>query len=121
MFQKILLVILLFGTGLCLNIIPAPAMAEISYVIEAKEKKEPGIFGSSGAYAKAYGISCLAFAAGGLVGSLWAGMIIDRSGWGTLTWTLGLLSAVTATPAVVWMGGRLQMERRETGDVETRL
>ncbi|PQE28964.1 hypothetical protein CJF30_00003989 [Rutstroemia sp. NJR-2017a BBW] len=117
--QKILLVILLLGTGLCLNIILAPAMAEIAYVIEAKEKKNPGIFGSSGAYAQAYGLSCLAFAAGGLVGSLWAGMIIDRSGWSTVTWTLGLLSAVTAVPALAWMGGRLQMKMRERRDVET--
>lgn len=119
MSQKILLVILLFGLGLCLNIILAPAMAEIAYVIEAKEKKDPGIFGSSSAYAQAYGLSCLAFAAGGLVGSLWAGMVIDRSGWGTVTWTLGLLSAVTAIPAVAWMGGGLQAEMRERSDVET--
>ena len=118
MSQKILLVILLLGTGLCLNIILAPAMAEIAYVIEAKEEKEPGIFGSSGAYAQAYGLSCLAFAAGGLVGSLWSGMIIDRTGWSTVTWTLGLLSAIASMPAVAWMGGRLQVEMRKRGDVE---
>ncbi|OAF63119.2 hypothetical protein VC83_00417 [Pseudogymnoascus destructans] len=83
--------------GLCVNIILPPAMAEIAYVIEAKEMKEPG----------------------GLVGSLWAGMIIDRSGWGTVTWTLGLLSAVTAIPAVAWMGGRLRMEEmRKWEDAE---
>ncbi|TGO43622.1 hypothetical protein BOTNAR_1659g00020 [Botryotinia narcissicola] len=117
--QKILLVALLFGTGLCINIILAPAMAEIAYVIEAKEKKMPGIFGPSGAYAQAYGLSCLAFAAGGLVGSIWAGMIADRSGWSTVTWTLGLLSAVTVIPVVVWMGGRLQMGARREGDEET--
>ncbi|TGO31458.1 hypothetical protein BHYA_0747g00020 [Botrytis hyacinthi] len=117
--QKILLVALLFGTGLCLNIILVPAMAEIAYVIEAKEKKLPGIFGPSGAYAQAYGLSCLAFAAGGLVGSIWAGMIVDRSGWSTVTWTLGLLSVVTVIPVVVWMGGRLQMRVRREGDGET--
>lgn len=117
--QKVLLVGLLFCTGLCLNIILAPAMAEIAYVIEAKEKKMPGIFGSSGAYAQAYGLSCLAFAAGGLVGSIWAGMIVDRSGWSTVTWTLGLLSVVTAIPVVIWMGGRLQMGVRREGDEET--
>ncbi|KAM0157145.1 hypothetical protein ACHAPC_006694 [Botrytis cinerea] len=115
----VLLVGLLFCTGLCLNIILAPAMAEIAYVIEAKEKKMPGIFGSSGAYAQAYGLSCLAFAAGGLVGSIWAGMIVDRSGWSTVTWTLGLLSVVTAIPVVIWMGGRLQMGVRREGDEET--
>ncbi|KAF7915900.1 uncharacterized protein EAE97_012165 [Botrytis byssoidea] len=108
-----------YGTRLCLNIILAPAMAEIAYVIEAKEKKMPGIFGPSGAYAQSYGLSCLAFAVGGLVGSIWAGMIADRSGWSTVTWTLGLLSVVTVIPVVVWMGGRLQIGARREGDVET--
>lgn len=106
--QKVLLCAILCGAGACLNLALAPVMAEIAYVIESMEEKSPGIFGSSGAYAQDYGLSCLSFAGGGVVGSIWAGMVNDKAGWGTMTWSLGLLSAVTAVPVVFFLGGKLR-------------
>ena len=82
-----------------------PLMAEFTYVVEAKEKQQPGLFGASGAYAQAYSLFNSAWAAGSVVGPLWAGFIQEKAGWATMTWTLGLLSAVSAVPVLLYTGG----------------
>jgi len=54
---------------------------------------------------QAYGLFNFAWAAGCLIGPLWAGMVNQRAGWGTMTLTFGLLGIVTAVPTVIWCGG----------------
>jgi Na+/melibiose symporter-like transporter len=54
--QKVLLCALLALIGLTETLVFAPITAEITYVVEAKEEKQPGIFGSNGAMAQAYGL-----------------------------------------------------------------
>ncbi|OXV05998.1 hypothetical protein Egran_06235 [Elaphomyces granulatus] len=53
-------------------------MAEITYVIDAKEKKQPGKFGKGGAYAQAYGLYFSSFAGGAVIGPIWAGFMEQR-------------------------------------------
>ncbi|TKA76737.1 hypothetical protein B0A49_02707 [Cryomyces minteri] len=117
--QKALLCALLFLVGVGLDLVMAPLMAEITYVVEAKEKKRPGLFGPAGAYAQAYGLFNVAFAGGCLVGPLWAGMVNERAGWGTMAWSLALLSLVSAVPTVIWTGGlvtrKMRRPREEKG------
>jgi len=103
--QKVLLCALLALIGVSLNLMMPPLMAEITYVVEAKEKKTPGLFGRSGAYAQAYALFNCAFAGGALVGPIWAGFVEATSGWGTMSWSLGLLSGLSAIPIVIWTGG----------------
>ena len=98
--QKVLLCFLLFCMGFALTLVMTPLVAEITYVVEAKEKRQPGIFGASGAYAQAYGLFNMAFAAGTLVGPIWSGFVERRAGWAVMAWTLGLLAGVTALPTV---------------------
>jgi len=125
--QKVLLCVLLALFGLAMSLSFSPLMAEISYVVSAKEERMPGVFGEKGAYAQAYGLFNVAFAGGCLVGPIWGGLINERAGWGTMSWTLGLLSAVTAVPTALWVGGWIggkeESERRkrrlaEVGDGE---
>lgn len=103
--QIVLLCALLAFIGACVALSMTPLMAEFTNVVEAKEKQQPGLFGASGAYAQAYSLFNTAWAAGCVVGPLWAGFIQQKAGWGTMTWTLGLLSAVSAVPVVVYTGG----------------
>lgn len=110
--QIVLLCAVLALLGLSLTLCMPPLMAEVTYVVEAKEKKNPGLFGKQGAYAQAYGLFNTAFATGALVGPLWAGFVEQKAGWGTMAWSLGLLSALSAVPTVIWMGG-LVTRRRE--------
>ena len=89
-------------------------MAEITYVVEAKEKAYPGRYGSNGAYAQAYGLFVTAFAAGTLIGPLWAGYVRDAAGWGTMTWTLGLYCFAGAVPCLIWTGGFITEKNAKT-------
>ena len=103
--QIVLLSALLAFIGFTLTMAVVPFLAEISYVVAAKEKARPGAFGKKGAYAQAYGIYNCAFAGGMLLGPLWGGFLVDSAGWGTMTWSLAVLSAVTVVPAALWTGG----------------
>ncbi|KAF2853652.1 MFS transporter-like protein [Plenodomus tracheiphilus IPT5] len=107
--DKVLLCVLLAVVGLSLALTSPPIMAEISGVVEAKEKSmlakgHPG-FGKGGAYAQAYALFNVAFAAGCMIGPLLAGFIAEAKGWGTMAWVLGLLSGISAVPALLWLGG----------------
>jgi MFS family permease len=113
--DKVLLCALLALTGLSLALTFPPIMAEISKVAEAKEKSmlargHPG-FGSGGAYAQAYALFNVAFAGGCMAGPLLAGFIVEDKGWTTMSWVLGLISAIAAVPAFLWLGGWLFKKR----------
>ena len=86
--------------GLCVTLILASLLPEITYVVEGKERKDKDVFGPRGAYAQAYGLFNCAFAGGALVGPIWGGFIVTKAGWATMAWSIGVLSIVTAVPAV---------------------
>ena len=93
----------LIGCAMALTI--SPIMAEFIIIVEGKERDNPGMFGGAGAYAQAYGLFNTAWAAGYLVGPVWAGYVNNTAGWGTMTWSLGVLSALSAIPIVLFTGG----------------
>ncbi|KAI4208277.1 MAG: hypothetical protein LQ346_000157 [Caloplaca aetnensis] len=112
--QVVILCVLLALLGTALTIVMTPLLAEITYILNAKERHHPGLFGEKGAYAQAYGLFNCAFAGGMLVGPLWAGFVIEKSGWGIMCLSLGLLAVVSAVPAFLftngWIGSR-KMEK----------
>lgn len=114
--QKVLLCVLMALIGISLTLVMPPLMAEITYVVEAKEKQSPGRYGTTGAYAQAYGLFVMAFAAGSLIGPLWAGYVRDEAGWGTMSWSLGLFSLSGAVPCAIWTGGLITRTNAKTGD-----
>ena len=62
---------------------------------------------------KAYGLFNFAFAIGCLIGPLWGGFINKSAGWGTMTWSLGLLCGVSAIPTAIWCGGPLWSQKND--------
>ena len=114
--KVVLLCALLALSGFTLSLGIVPMMAEFAHVVVAKKKENPGIYGKTGAYAQAYGLFNMCYAAGCLVGPIWSGMLVDRAGWGTMSWSLGLLSGLTTIPVVLLTGGWIfgKRERRET-------
>jgi MFS family permease len=103
--QIVLLCALLVFLGVAVALTLTSLMTEFSKVCDAKEKQDPGLFGHRSAYAQSYGIFNVAWAAGTLVGPLWAAAVQKSGGWKTMTWTFGLLNAVGAIPVVLYSGG----------------
>ncbi|KAL2010984.1 hypothetical protein VTN00DRAFT_3702 [Thermoascus crustaceus] len=71
--QKVLLCALLSLIGISVSTALPSLMTEVSYIINHIEEKSPNAFGPGGAMAQGYGIFNSAFAAGSLVGPVWAG------------------------------------------------
>ncbi|KAF6237389.1 hypothetical protein HO173_004279 [Letharia columbiana] len=103
--QIVLLCALLSCLGVALSMAMTPLLAEITYIINVKEKSHPGVFGRRGAYATAYGLFNTAFAGGMLVGPIWGGFVTQGSGWKTMGWTLAVLALVGAGVAALLVGG----------------
>ncbi|KAL8769131.1 MAG: hypothetical protein Q9209_004765 [Squamulea sp. 1 TL-2023] len=118
--QVIILCVLLACLGVALTIVMTPLLAEITYILNVKEKRHPGLFGQKGAYAQAYGLFNCAFAGGMLVGPLWAGAVVEKQGWATMCLTLGILAAVSAIPAFLFTNGWIgeQWKRRKKGEAQ---
>ncbi|KAE8442556.1 hypothetical protein EG329_003043, partial [Mollisiaceae sp. DMI_Dod_QoI] len=108
--QKVLICALLALIGLCMTFVMAPLMADIDHAVTLEEKKRPGSLGKRGAAAQGFGLFNLAFAIGTLIGPLWAGFVISDAGWGTMTWTMGLLSGFCAITTFFWTGGRIMLK-----------
>lgn len=116
--QKVLLCALLVGIGAGITLAFPPLMAEIAYVVADKERRRPGAFGrKGGAYAQAYALFNMAYAAGCLVGPIWGGMVRERAGWGAVGWSLAILCGCTAVPAFLWVGGWVFGRRKKEGEV----
>jgi MFS family permease len=111
--QKVLLCSLLSMIGLTLTLIMAPLMAEIDHVVALEEKRRPGSLGKRGAAAQGFGLFNAAYAIGALIGPLWAGFVVQKAGWGTVGWSMGLLSGMAAIATLIWTGGRIQLKGRE--------
>jgi len=111
--QKVLLCALLALIGFCLTMGMAPLMAEIDHVVELEEKRRPGSLGKRGGAAQGFGLFNSSFALGTLIGPLWAGFVVQSSGWSTLGWNFGLLSAVAALATFWWTGGRIMLKPEE--------
>lgn len=98
--QKVLLCALLAFVGGFVDLGTPALKLEMQDVLRAVEGEKPGIFGSKGAVAQSFGLYSMAFALGILLGPLWAGPVLEKAGWGTMGWTLGLLAGVTAMPVI---------------------
>jgi MFS family permease len=114
--HKVLLAVLLAIAGVAMSFSNTPLMAEITYVIVEKAEENPGIFGEKGVYGMGYGLFTMAFAAGGVVGPLWAGYVNVSAGWGTTMWSLAVWDASAAVVVAIWLGSKLRRKPVEVQD-----
>jgi MFS family permease len=115
--QKALLCALLFFIGTCMTFVMAPLMADLDHAVELEGKKRPDSFGKRGAAAQGFGLFNFAYAVGSLIGPLWAGFVVNKYGFGTMGWSLGILSGICAVATFIWTGGRIMLKdnkRRST-------
>ncbi|KAL8969692.1 MAG: hypothetical protein Q9197_004202 [Variospora fuerteventurae] len=97
--QKFLLCAMLICCGFTLILIVSPVAADLSAVVEEKEKADPDAFGPGGAYAQAFALFNCAMAAATLFGPVVAGALVERYGWGTMTAAMGIFAFSGAIPS----------------------
>ena len=118
--HKVLFGALLALLGLTMTFCNTPLMAEITYAIEEKEARRPGMWGEKGVYGIGYGLFTTAFALGGTAGSLLSGYVVAGPGWGTMTWALAIWAAAGIPVVALWVGGktskRLEAQEQASGD-----
>lgn len=117
--QVVLLCILLLFIGIALNMILTPVFSEAMYLVDEKEAALPGVFGTRGAYAQAFGLMNMAYAAGSLVGPLVGGLLVRRVGWNVLTLGTGVVCAVCVVPCLYATGGRRVKDDDNAGAVSS--
>ncbi|KAL8761654.1 MAG: hypothetical protein Q9184_002238 [Pyrenodesmia sp. 2 TL-2023] len=103
--QIVLLCGLLVCCGFTLILIVSPVAADLSAVVEEKEKADPDAFGPGGAYAQAFALFNCAMAAATLFGPVFAGALIEAYGWGVMTTAMGAFAFSGAIPAFFYTGG----------------
>ena len=118
--HKVLLCALLVLIGFASILALVPLMAEISYIIEDKEKRTPGIWGEKGVYGIAYGLFMTFFSVGGTAASLSSGYLMEGPGWGTTTLFLGVWIATCLLTCLLYVGGSIKeslvsLGRKEPG------
>ena len=109
--HKILLCVLLVACGFTLILIVSPVAADLSAVVEDKERTDPGSFGPGGAYGQAFALFNCSMAAATLFGPVAAGALISRWGWGVLTACMGVFAFSGAVPAVSFFLPPLMVDR----------
>ena len=110
--QKALLCALLVIIGLGMAIAMPAIIAEIGATVADAEKNDPQAIKRS-AMATGWSLVNAAYAAGCLVGPLFAGLIRNAAGWQTTAWCLGLLSGVTSVFLLLFLGGWIGKLRPE--------
>ncbi|KAH6867307.1 major facilitator superfamily domain-containing protein [Thelonectria olida] len=102
--QKILLCALLVLIGLAMAMAMPAIIAEIGATVADMEKND--LQASEGTVvAMGWSLVNAAYAAGCMLGPLFAGLIRQAAGWQTTTWCLGLLSGVTGLFLLLFLGG----------------
>ena len=97
---KAFLAILLTLCGSCWSLGMTPLNAEFSQIVDEYEEVAPGIFGGKSALSQAFGLANVAFAIGSMVGPIWGGFMKETVGWGNMTSSIALLSAISVIPLV---------------------
>ncbi|KAJ3472876.1 hypothetical protein NLG97_g10662 [Lecanicillium saksenae] len=102
--HKVLFGALLALMGVALALSSTPLMAEITYVINDKERRQPGVWGQKGVFGVGFGLFTTAFALGGVVGSFMGGYLYQGPGWAVFGWGFGVWCAVGAAVCGLFVG-----------------
>lgn len=89
----------------------APLMSEIAHCGMAQDAVSEPQSGKSNAFAQAFGLATCAFAAGTVLGPVWAGLILTHYGWATMTWSISLLSVVAAVTSSRFISKDIDQEQ----------
>ena len=72
---------ILVAIGLSFSIVLPAMNSAVSHAVSEIEAQNPGVFGTIGAYAQAYGLSHAGLGVGMVLGPVGAGLIKEYAGW----------------------------------------
>ncbi|KAL9055983.1 MAG: hypothetical protein Q9206_002928 [Seirophora lacunosa] len=102
--DKILLCTLLAVTGAGNTMMLSPLAVDMHDIVSRLGEEHYLLFGSGGAFAKAYGLLNVALALGTMLGPAFAGLIYDREGWNVAMWALAAFCASGVVPVILFTG-----------------
>ncbi|KAL8962135.1 MAG: hypothetical protein Q9193_001419 [Seirophora villosa] len=102
--DRILLCTLLAITGAGNTMMLSPLAVDMHDIVSRLGEEHYLLFGSGGAFAKAYGLLNVALALGTMVGPAFAGLIYDREGWNVTMWALAAFCASGVVPVILFTG-----------------
>ncbi|KAF2492326.1 MFS general substrate transporter [Lophium mytilinum] len=118
--QVVLLCILLVLNGTAGALTLSSLMAEVSRVVNTKERNDPNFMDKKSVYGQVYGLFVSFQGLGCLIGPLMAGALKDAYGWAVMSLVLGVISGVSAVPIALYSTGRDSTDG-EASDVAERL
>jgi MFS family permease len=77
-----------------------PLSAELMHVVEVVETENPGVFGESGVYGRAFAVYTFTLGLAIILGPTLSGYLQTHFGWNFMSMILGVLSASGAIPVV---------------------
>ncbi|KAF2815814.1 MFS general substrate transporter [Mytilinidion resinicola] len=116
--QVILLCILLILNGTAGALTLSSLMAEVSRVVNTKERDDPKFIDKKSVYGQAYGLFVSFQGLGCLIGPLMAGALKDAYGWAIMSLVLAVISGVSAIPIAFCSTGRRSTDREASGIAE---
>ncbi|KAJ5980884.1 hypothetical protein N7481_008182 [Penicillium waksmanii] len=114
--HKAILCVILATVGMCIDLGEPALLVELQKVLDDMEAEDPRVFGGQGAVGQAFGLQSMAHFGGFALGPIIGGFVSFHYGWNVMTFSLGLLSLVTAVP-MMWLSGPIQDDHTisETG------
>ncbi|SMQ55552.1 unnamed protein product [Zymoseptoria tritici ST99CH_3D1] len=108
--QKVLVCALLFLVGLTCAGRLGIYTSQVNHAVRDFAQNRPGLLDPDRAIGQAQGVWNAAYSAGCGLGPVYSGLIQDRAGWSTETWTVALLGVCAAILAFLftdgWIGKR---------------
>jgi hypothetical protein len=86
-----------------------------TFTVEENMKLSSHRFGTNGLFGQTYGLANFFFAAGVIVGPIWAGFVNQQASWGVVARSLGLVSALSAIPTALFTGDNTEERDRARG------
>ena len=103
---------ILVAIGLSFSIVLPAMNSAVSHSVSKIEAQNPGVFGTTGAYAQAYGLSHAGLGLGMVIGPVGAGLIKERAGWMAMTFMLAAFSVLGMILVLALRADEILTDRR---------
>ena len=99
---------LMYRTGIGVNLILIPLVADMFYESGLLEKEHKDVFEKAGAYAQIYSLLCAALGFATAVGPAWSGLIYEMASWKVMMITRATICVLGSIGVIFYIGGPVE-------------